>query len=145
MKIETEIKLRAILVAVCQHYGSKIEDIKGRSRLREIVAPRQVYFYLAVKLLNRRENNIVSLSTIAKYVNRDHATALHSEMIVQNEMDISPRHKADIEGLMDEVSMLVSNRNVDEEIEVITKKIYALQEALVTLISLKADMELIGQ
>ena len=87
----------------------------------------------------------MSLSTIAKYVNSDHATAINSEMIVQNEMDISPRHKADIEGLMDEVSLLVSNRNVDEEIEVITKKIHALQEALVTLVSLKADMQLVSQ
>ena len=146
MIIETEIKLRAILVAVCQKYGVKIEDVKGRSRLRKIVAPRQVYFYLAIKLLNRHGGeNIVSLSTIGKYVNRDHATAIHSEQVVQNEMDISRKHKADIEALLDEVNTVVSHRNVDEEIEVITKKIHALQEALVTLVSLKADMQLVSQ
>lgn len=146
MIIETEIKLRAILVAVCQNYSVKIEDVKGRSRLRNIVAPRQMYLYLAIKLLNRHGGeNLVSLATIAKYINRDHATAIHSERVVQNEMDISPKHRADIEALLDEVTTLVSHRNIDEEIEVITKKIHALQEALVTLVSLKADMQLIGQ
>lgn len=62
-----------ILEHVCRHYGVTPNDVKGKSRKREVVVPRQLSMYLAKKYTN------MPVSRIGKLIgSRDHSTVLHS-------------------------------------------------------------------
>lgn len=62
-----------ILEQVCRYYGVTPNDVKGKSRKREVVIPRQLSMYLAKKYTN------MPISRIGKLIgSRDHSTVLHS-------------------------------------------------------------------
>tara|TARA_R110000772_G_scaffold130839_1_gene239115 strand:- start:250 stop:570 length:321 start_codon:yes stop_codon:yes gene_type:complete len=77
-----EIRLERILNDVCNYYGIKLSDIKGRSRLRKFVEARHMFCYLA------REHTYSSLSEIGLTVNRDHSNVIHSIKKVNSLKDI---------------------------------------------------------
>lgn len=57
---------------VCQELNVTIDDIKSKSRKREVVFARDIIWYiLYVKL------HYASLASVAWYYHKDHATALH--------------------------------------------------------------------
>src|SRR5690606_6702512 len=61
-----------IVAAVAAHYGVTVEAMKGRSRSKEIVAPRQMAMYLL------RDETGASLTEIgAQLGGRDHTTVMH--------------------------------------------------------------------
>lgn len=82
------------------YYKVKHSDMVGSTRAREIVFPRQVAMYLSRQLLDTPFKNI------GKKFNRDHTTVMHSVAKVESE--------------------LLTNRNVQEEIEVLKKVIKEL-------------------
>ena len=61
----------AILLAVARYYGVNADDLKGRSRHKQIVEPRQVAMHLL------REDAHLSTPEIGRLLNRDHTTVLH--------------------------------------------------------------------
>jgi len=61
-----------ILRAVADFYEVEPDKIKGKSRIKEIVLPRQVTIYLI------RELTELSFPDIGKFMNRDYSTAIHS-------------------------------------------------------------------
>ena len=61
----------AILFAVGRYYGVNSDELKGRSRHKQIVGPRHISMYLL------REDAHLSTPEIGRLLNRDHTTVLH--------------------------------------------------------------------
>ena len=67
-----------ILEHVCRHYEETPNTVKGKSRKREVVVPRQLSMYLTKKYTN------IPISRIGKLIgSRDHSTVLHSIAIIE--------------------------------------------------------------
>lgn len=65
-------ELNTIIKSVCICFNATLEQMKSRTRLRDIVEARQSLLYLAKKHTSN------SLAKIGSICNRDHATVLHS-------------------------------------------------------------------
>ena len=73
MKTKRErMSLDTVLSAVMQYYGVDYDDLIERNRKREIIRPRQMFFYIA------RRYTDFSYEAIGKKLKRDHATALYA-------------------------------------------------------------------
>jgi len=70
----------AILLAVARYYGVNSDDLKGKSRHKQIVAPRQLAMYLL------REDAHLSTPEVGRILNRDHTTVLHGIKQVINDV-----------------------------------------------------------
>lgn len=67
------ISVESILKSVAAAFQVRVSDIKGSSRTKEIVLPRQIAMYLAKEMINE------SLMMLASYFNgRTHSTFLHA-------------------------------------------------------------------
>ena len=74
-----------VLGAVVRHYNVSIKELQGRSRTRDIVAPRQAAMYLL------REETGLSLVDIGQQLgNRDHTTVMHGIAKVEREIETNP-------------------------------------------------------
>ncbi len=62
----------AILLAVARYYGLNADQLKGRSRHKQVVGPRQLAMYLL------REDAHLSTPDIGRLLDRDHTTVLHA-------------------------------------------------------------------
>lgn len=82
---------------VVSYYKIKMSDLVGSSRAREVVFPRQIAMYLCRQFLD------VPYESIGTKFNKDHSTVMHSVGKVEN--------------------MLLENRNVQEEVEILKKMI----------------------
>jgi chromosomal replication initiator protein len=89
--MKANFKLNSVLNVVSKYYDINIEDIKGRSRKSNFVNARQVYMYVA------RNHSNYSFPAIGYFVNKDHATALHSVNKISIEKEIYSSLKNDIE------------------------------------------------
>ncbi len=79
---EREVTVDTIIEAITEYYKVRTPDLKGKSRLREIVLPRQVAMYLAKELTN------LSLKSIGYHFGgRDHSTVIHAIQTVNDLMD----------------------------------------------------------
>ncbi|MBX2951880.1 MAG: chromosomal replication initiator protein DnaA [Leadbetterella sp.] len=67
------ISIDKIIDVVTTHFNIKVSDIKGKTRLREVVLPRQIAMYLT------KEFTELSLKTIGYHFGgRDHTTVIHA-------------------------------------------------------------------
>lgn len=79
---EREVTIDTIIESVTEHFKVRVPDLKGKSRLREIVLPRQIAMYLAKELTN------LSLKSIGYHFGgRDHSTVIHAIQTVNDLMD----------------------------------------------------------
>jgi chromosomal replication initiator protein len=79
---QREVTINTIIEAITEYYKVRTPDLKGKSRLREIVLPRQVAMYLAKDLTN------LSLKSIGYHFGgRDHSTVIHAIQTVNDLMD----------------------------------------------------------
>jgi len=62
----------ALLTAVARYFDVDVESLKGRSRHKQVVVPRQVAMYLL------REDAHLSTPEVGRLLNRDHTTVLHA-------------------------------------------------------------------
>jgi chromosomal replication initiator protein len=62
----------AILFAVGRYYGVNSDELKGKSRHKHVVTPRQIAMFLL------REDAHLSTPEIGRLLNRDHTTVLHA-------------------------------------------------------------------
>ena len=80
-----------IIQIVCRYYSVDDDELKSKTRRREVCFPRQIAMYL-IKL-----NTNYSLSQIGQIFNgKDHATVLHASRTVKNLMDCDKQVKSDI-------------------------------------------------
>ncbi len=81
-----------LIETVASFYDVTVESIKGISRKKELVVPRQVAMYLLREELDASFPNIG-----AELGNRDHTTAMHSYQKIKSEVASNNRTKKDIE------------------------------------------------
>ncbi|WP_194776528.1 chromosomal replication initiator protein DnaA [Pararhodonellum marinum] len=80
--IETEVGIDFIQKTVSDYYGIKLEDLKAKTRKKEIVTARQVAMYFAKEFTNH------SLKSIGYHFGgRDHSTVIHAVQTVNDLME----------------------------------------------------------
>lgn len=88
------VNLNDILKAVCTYYSVKTADIKGHSRVKELVLPRQIIMYLMKELTG------TPLMTIGEFLGgRDHTTIIHGIDKISKEVQKTAKLKQDIENV----------------------------------------------
>jgi chromosomal replication initiator protein len=88
----------AILLAVARYYGVKADDLKARSRRKQIVEPRQIAMYLL------REDGHLSTPDVGRVLNRDHTTVLHGLKQVANDIARDGPSRASVRGIREIVA-----------------------------------------
>jgi chromosomal replication initiator protein len=89
-----EISIEYIQKLVSDYYGISIEQIKSKTRKREIVQARQISMYFAKQLTK------ASLKNIGMYFGgRDHSTVIHACQTVNDLIDTDKKFKSDVEEL----------------------------------------------
>lgn len=83
---------------VADKYGVKLSELKGKSRKKEIVNPRQIAMFLAREILED------SLVTISNAFDRDHTTVMHGIDKIQKQMDEDDSFKEEIDALLKEIT-----------------------------------------
>lgn len=83
---------------VADKYGIKLSDIKGKSRKKEIVNPRQIAMFLSREILED------SLVTISNAFDRDHTTVMHGIDKIQKQIEEDYDFKEEIESLLKEIT-----------------------------------------
>jgi chromosomal replication initiator protein len=78
------ISIDKIIEVVTDYFRIKVSDIKGKTRLREVVLPRQIAMYLA------KEFTTLSLKAIGYHFGgRDHSTVIHAIQTVNDLIDFN--------------------------------------------------------
>jgi chromosomal replication initiator protein len=88
----------AILLAVARYYGINADDLKGRSRHKHIVGPRQIAMYLL------REDGHLSTPEVGRLLNRDHTTVLHGMKQVASDIARDGPSRAAVRGVREVVA-----------------------------------------
>lgn len=83
---------------VADKYGIKLSDIKGKSRKKEIVNPRQIAMFLSREILED------SLVTISNAFDRDHTTVMHGIDKIQKQIEEDDNFKDEIESFLKEIT-----------------------------------------
>ena len=93
-KFETEaaeqLTVARILEFVAHYFDVRIQDLKGKSRLKELTVPRQIAMFLARQLTDK------SLPAIAESFNKSHPTVLHSIDIIRSKMEKSEEFRQEV-------------------------------------------------
>lgn len=80
--IETEVGIDYIQKTVSEYYGINLEDLKAKTRKKEIVVARQVAMYFSKEFTNH------SLKSIGYHFGgRDHSTVIHAVQTVNDIME----------------------------------------------------------
>ncbi len=92
------ISIPAIQQQVCDFYGVKIHEMKGKKRTKTIAFPRQVAMYIS------RELTDASLPKIGEeFGNRDHTTVLHACDKIQKEIKRDPQLQSAIQEITEQL------------------------------------------
>ncbi len=79
---EKVVSMDTIIDAVTEYFDVKVTDLKGKTRLREVVLPRQIAMYLA------KEMTSLSLKAIGYHFGgRDHSTVIHAIQTINDLID----------------------------------------------------------
>jgi chromosomal replication initiator protein len=90
---------QAVLDAVARRFELGVDEIKGGSRSREVVVPRQIAMYLCREIVR------ASLPMIGKtFGGKDHSTVIHSCKKVEAQLAIDSRFAALVEQLVREIT-----------------------------------------
>lgn len=82
---------------VCSKRMQRVDIAKSKSRRRELVVTRQIYFYLIRKYFS----STIPLTVAGSYLNRDHSTVLHAIRCIEDLIETDKAFKRemdDIEG-----------------------------------------------
>lgn len=78
-------KYEQITRVVAEHFAVDYDSLFTRSRLQHIAAARQWSMFFAIRTLN------LKLVQVADFFDRDHATAIHANKVVSNEIEMTAR------------------------------------------------------
>ena len=102
--INKEITIENIQKLVAEHFNISVEQLKVKSRKREIVVARQLSMYFA------KEFTTQTIKSIGKSFAKDHSTVLYSYKKIQDLMDTDNIFKDTVDQLKRKVEMnLTSN------------------------------------
>ena len=83
--IETEVSIEFIQQSCADYYGIQVEDLKAKTRKKEIVIARQVAMYFSKEFTNH------SLKSIGYHFGgRDHSTVIHAVQAINDLMETDP-------------------------------------------------------
>ena len=91
MTLQDNIFLEIEATKVANIFGVTVEDIRGKSRLRENVLPRQMFHYVVYNYYGVK----FTLRTIGIYTNRHWATVINSVKIINNDLDTKQQYTID--------------------------------------------------
>ncbi len=98
--IETEVGIDYIQKAVSEYFDVAIDDMKAKTRKKEIVTARQVAMYLS------KQYTTHTLKSIGLYFGkRDHTTVLHALKTVEDLMDVDVNFRSSVEGMKKKLKM----------------------------------------
>ncbi len=78
---------------ICTHFSLEPQQIRSRSRKRDVALPRQIAMYLSRKYTDS------SLQVIGRAFDRDHATVLHSVRKIEKQMAVSGKFRSQVKYL----------------------------------------------
>ena len=117
--------LNAIMNMVCRYYSIDKELVLGRSRDRELVMARQMFCWLS------RRYTRSTFKLMGEYINRNHATVIHSVQKVEDLIDFDRELRYDRDTIVDmnpqlnNINSLIYNiETVDCEDKEVVKSIY---------------------
>ncbi len=88
---DRDVTIDSILEVVIDHFKVTLDDLKSKSRKKEIVYPRQVAMYLA------KENINLSLKSIGfHFGGRDHSTVIHAIQTISEAMGTDREVRAEV-------------------------------------------------
>jgi chromosomal replication initiator protein len=93
--------VESIIKEICKYYSLTAEQVKGKSRKREIVKARFISIYII------KNETDFTLSAIGRIFNRDHSTILHSIKIINNTLTL--RYDTDISDELREIKKIINN------------------------------------
>lgn len=103
--INREITIEMIQKTVCEYYNITPEELKAKTRRREIVQPRQIIMYFAKKYTK------ASLQTIgAMCGGKDHTTVLHACRNIKDLEQTDKKVRADIEEIDKKLNLSISTK-----------------------------------
>jgi chromosomal replication initiator protein len=101
--IDTEVGVDYIQKTVSEYFKINTEDLKAKTRKKEIVMARQVAMYFAKEYTNH------SLKSIGYHFGgRDHSTVIHAVQCVNDMMEFDSRFKNSMEELKKKLKMKVA-------------------------------------
>ena len=111
-----EVKtLDAIMTMVCRYYSIDKKLVLGKKRDREIVMARQMFCWLS------RRYTRSTFKLMGEYINRNHATVLHSVRKVEELIDFDRELKYDRDTIVDMNPQLNNISNLIYNIEKVSK------------------------
>ncbi|MBB6098977.1 chromosomal replication initiator protein [Deinobacterium chartae] len=99
---EIHLEMRDIVKAVADHYGMSVEVLKGSSRTRDVVVPRQIAMYLI------RDMTTHSLPEIGQFFGRDHSTVLYTTQKLSEQIGKDSELSAAVQALRQRLQGLES-------------------------------------
>ena len=90
-----------IIKEICKYYSLTQDQVKGKSRKREIVKARFIAIYII------RTETDFKLSAIGRIFNRDHSTILHSIRIINDTLTL--KYDTDISDELTEIKKIINN------------------------------------
>ena len=98
--IETEVGIDYIQKTVAEYFHLKVDDLKDKTRKKEIVIARQVAMYFSKEYTNH------SLKSIGYHFGgRDHSTVIHAVQSVNDMMDVNANFRDTIKDLKDKLKI----------------------------------------
>ncbi|MFC2124662.1 helix-turn-helix domain-containing protein, partial [Bacteroidota bacterium] len=98
--IDTEVSIDYIQKTVSEYFNMKPEDLKDKTRKKEIVIARQVAMYFSKDYTNH------SLKSIGYHFgNRDHSTVIHAVQSVNDMYDIDSHFRSSVDELRKKLKM----------------------------------------
>lgn len=99
---DTEVGIDFIQKTVAEYFGVRVDDLKDKTRKKEIVIARQVAMYFC------KDYTQHTLKTIGDYFGgRDHTTVIHAVQTVNDMMDLNAKFKAEVEELKKKLKMKI--------------------------------------
>ena len=93
-EIEIKTKANEVINHVCKLYGIELSELMSKSRLRELVEPRQILFYILHKKLN------IPCQKVGAMFGKNHATVLHGAKNIKNWMPNDKPLRSTVNGIM---------------------------------------------
>jgi chromosomal replication initiator protein len=100
--VDREVSIEIIQKKVVEHFGLTLEELRGKSRRKEYVIPRQIAIYLA------KEHTEHSLKSIGYHFGgRDHSTVIHAIQSVNDMLKTDQEVKAGIQAVQKQLKLKV--------------------------------------
>lgn len=90
----SEIRTDNIIRDVCETYEIELAELMSDTRLRSVVEPRQILFYILHKKLN------LTSQKVAKMFGKNHATVLHGANSIKGFMEYDDKLRKRVQNII---------------------------------------------